>query len=216
VSIVGDLTLILLILIVLAIASVGLSVIALILVRRSIGRGREQKPAPAATVKPTQPTISPTPPTTPTRGEAAKPEADSRVEARPPMRRAGEELEIKPVEPGEGVGFASLDDLAVMIGAKSILLFNQTGIPIESYNVEDKDKIAASAADFLSLMKKFDPEFSFMISEASQRIMLFMVGKIGEIEVYALTVGGAGSELGAEEVRDLLRAYLSESLGRYR
>ena len=214
-SIVGDLTLILLILIVLAIISVGLSILALILVR-SVGRGRGQKPAPAATVKPTQPTVSPTPPTTPTKSEAAKPEAKPRVEARPPMRRAGEELEIKPVEPGEGVGFASLDDLAAMIGAKSILLFNQTGIPIESYNVEDEDKVAASAADFLSLMRRFDPEFSFMISEAGRRIMLFMVGKIGEIEVYALTVGDAGSELGAEEVRDLLRAYLSESLGRYR
>ena len=214
-SIVGDLTLILLILIVLAIISVGLSILALILVR-SVGRERGQKPAPAATVKPTQPTVSPTPPTTPTRNEAAKPEADSKVEVKPPMRRAGEELEIKPVEPGEGVGFASLDDLAAMIGARSILLFNQTGIPIESYNVEDEDKVAASAADFLSLMRRFDPEFSFMISEAGRRIMLFMVGKIGEIEVYALTVGDAGSELGAEEVRDLLRAYLSESLGRYR
>ncbi|RLG03209.1 MAG: hypothetical protein DRN61_05195, partial [Thaumarchaeota archaeon] len=134
----------------------------------------------------------------------------------PPREQRAKTVEIKPVEPEEGIGFASLEDLASMIGFKSILLFNQSGIPIESYNVSDEDRVAASVADFVSLMRKLNPNFSSMISENGQRVMLFAVGKVGEVEVFALTVGGAEIELEVEEVRDFLRAYLSESLGRFR
>ncbi len=140
---------------------------------------------------------------------------EKRVGEPTPARGRVESLEIKPVKPEEGVGFASLEELASMIGIKSVLLFNQSGIPIDSYNVSDDDRVAASVADFISLMRKFNPEFSSMISENGQRVMLFAVGKVGDAEVFALAVSGASLELGADEIRDLLRVYLSESLGRF-
>lgn len=204
VSFTGDLTGLILITLTLVIISIALSILSLILVRSAMGK----KPAPPQkTVAPSE-TRALKPPTVPkVEKKAAKPS---------PRGQRAETVEIKPVGPEEGIGFASLEDLASMIGVKSILLFNQSGIPIESYNVSEEDRVAASVADFVSLMRKLNPNFSSMISENGQRVMLFAVGKIGEVEVFALAVGGAEIELEAEEIRDFLRAYLSESLGRFR
>jgi hypothetical protein len=148
-------------------------------------------------------------------GAATKATAKAEVKPAPPPPRPLESLEIKPAEAGEEFGFASLEEVASMLGIKSVILLNQSGIPIDSYNVGEDDRVAASVADFISLVRRLNPGFSYMVSEGDQRAMLFLVGRIGESEVYALTVGG-GSEFGVEEVRDLLRAYLSESLGRFK
>ncbi|MEM3793494.1 MAG: hypothetical protein QXO04_01340 [Nitrososphaerota archaeon] len=137
------------------------------------------------------------------------------AEVKPPKPKPLEGLEIKPAEVGEEFGFASLEEIASMLGIKSLIIFNQSGIPIDSYNVGEDDRVAASVADFVSLVRRLNPRFSHMVSEDDQRVMLFVVGRIGESEIYALTVGG-GPEFGVEEVRDLLRAYLSESLGRFK
>ena len=204
VSFTVDLTGLILITLTLVIISIALSILSLILVRSAM----EKKPAaPRKTSAPSE--TSPPKPST-------VPKVEKKAARSPPREQRAKTVEIKPVEPEEGIGFASLEDLASMIGFKSILLFNQSGIPIESYNVSDEDRVAASVADFVSLMRKLNPNFSSMISENGQRVMLFAVGKVGEVEVFALTVGGAEIELEVEEVRDFLRAYLSESLGRFR
>jgi len=203
----GDLMSLVFILILLAIISVVLSVLSLILVRSAV---RRETRFPQRAVAPSV-VEAPAPPKVPT---PARKEVGKRA-VKPSARPRAESLEIRPVKPEEGLGFTSLEELASMIGVKSVLLFNQSGIPIDSYNVSDDDRVAASVADFISLMRRYDPEFSSMTSENDRKLMLFTVGKVGDAEVFALAVSGAGLELGAEEVRDLLRAYLSESLGRF-
>ncbi len=202
-----DLASLILITLILVIISIALSLISLVLVRSSAKKAA--RPPPREATKPAAPTPPRTvkPPTTPTKEtrRIAKPPS-------PPRKRGeGERALI-----GEELGVDSLEDLASMVGVRSIILFNETGIPIESYNVSDEEKVAASAADFISLMRKLNPGFSSMTSEDGRRVMLFSVKKIGEVEVFALAVSEAEAELGAEEIKDFLRAYLSESLGRYR
>jgi hypothetical protein len=215
---INELSFLILLIIVLAVVSIALSVISLLLVR-SAARKIASPPQPAA------PSVAapPAPPPTPSRPAVSKPVTPrpagvaARAEAKPapPPPRPLESLEIRPAEAGEEFGFASLEEVASMLGLKSVILLNQSGIPIDSYNVGEDDRVAASVADFISLVRRLNPGFSYMVSEDAERIMLFLVGRIGESEVYALTVGG-GSEFGVEEVRDLLRAYLSESLGRFK
>jgi len=218
---ISELSFLILLIVVLAVVSIALSVISLLLVR-SAARKMVSPPQPVA------PSVAapPAPPPTPSRpaapkhavprpGVAAKPAAKAEVKPAPPPPRPLESLEIKPAEAGEEFGFASLEEVASMLGLKSVILLNQSGIPIDSYNVGEDDRVAASVADFISLVRRLNPGFSYMVSEGDERIMLFLVGRIGESEVYALTVGG-GSEFGVEDVRDLLRAYLSESLGRFK
>jgi hypothetical protein len=221
---INELSFLILLIIVLAFVSIALSVISLLLVR-SAARKIASPPQPAAPSVAARPAPPPTPsrpavskPVTPRPAAAAKPAGvAARAEAKPapPPPRPLESLEIRPAEAGEEFGFASLEEVASMLGLKSVILLNQSGIPIDSYNVGEDDRVAASVADFISLVRRLNPRFSYMVSEDAERIMLFLVGRIGESEVYALTVGG-GSEFGVEEVRDLLRAYLSESLGRFK
>ena len=215
---INELSFLILLIIVLAVVSIALSVISLLLVR-SAARKIVSPPQPAA------PSVAapPAPPPTPSKPAVSKPVTPrpagvaARAEAKPapPPPRPLESLEIRPAEAGEEFGFASLEEVASMLGLKSVILLNQSGIPIDSYNVGEDDRVAASVADFISLVRRLNPGFSYMVSEDAERIMLFLVGRVGESEVYALTVGG-GSEFGVEEVRDLLRAYLSESLGRFK
>ena len=218
---ISELSFLILLIVVLAVVSIALSVISLLLVR-SAARKMVSPPQPVA------PSVAapPAPPPTPSRpaapkhavprpGVAAKPAAKAEVKPASLPPRPLESLEIKPAEAGEEFGFASLEEVASMLGLKSVILLNQSGIPIDSYNVGEDDRVAASVADFISLVRRLNPGFSYMVSEGDERIMLFLVGRIGESEVYALTVGG-GSEFGVEDVRDLLRAYLSESLGRFK
>ena len=202
----GDLSSLILITLILVIISVALSLISLILVRSSIKKAAPPPPRKVEEV------------TTPTPPRTVKPQATPKKEAKkvvkPSLKERGEGS--KPTLIGEELGITSLEDLASMVGIKSILLFNEAGIPIESYNVSDEEKVAASAADFISLMRKLNPGFTSMTSENGNRVMLLSVEKVGEIEVFALAVSEAEAELGAREIRDFLRAYLLESLGRYR
>ena len=218
---ISELSFLILLIVILAVVSIALSVASLLLVRSAARKmvGPPRPVAPSVAAPPAPPPTSSRPavskPAAPRPSVATKPAAKAEVKPAPPPPRPLESLEIKPAEVGEEFGFASLEEVASMLGLKSVILLNQSGIPIDSYNVGEDDRVAASVADFISLVRRLNPGFSYMVSEGEERVMLFLVGRIGESEVYALTVGG-GSEFGVEEVRDLLRAYLSESLGRFK
>ena len=221
---ISELSFLILLIVILAVVSIALSVASLLLVRsaarKMVGPPRPVAPSVAAPPAPpptsSRPAVSkPAAPRPSVATKATKPAAKAEVKPAPPPPRPLESIEIKPAEAGEEFGFASLEEVASMLGLKSVILLNQSGIPIDSYNVGEDDRVAASVADFISLVRRLNPGFSYMVSEGEERVMLFLVGRIGESEVYALTVGG-GSEFGVEEVRDLLRAYLSESLGRFK
>ena len=138
--------------------------------------------------------------------EAVFPEvAAPGAEGASPSRES--EFSIQPSE--EGGEFSSLEEFAQMIGMRSILLFNIMGMPIESYNVEDESRIAASTADFISTIRGLGSDFGYLTIEDDQRTILVSVGKVGDMEVFALAIGEPESALGAEEVRDLLRMYIS-------
>lgn len=205
---IGELSFLILLIIILAVVSIVLSLASLMLVRSAARKAveRPQPVVPGAMAPPAPPT---TPKPTVPKATAAK------AEVKPPSTKPLKNLEIRPAETGEEFGFTSLEEVASMLGIRSVILLNQSGIPIDSYNVSEDDRVAASVADFISLVRRLNPGFNYMVSEDDQRVMLFIVGRVGESEIYALTIGG-GPEFGVEEVRDLLRAYLSESLGRFR
>jgi hypothetical protein len=213
---IGEPSFFILLIIILAAVSIVLSVASLLLVRSAARKmaSSPQPVTPSVAALPALPLPSPKP-VMPKPGAAAKATAKAEVKPAPPPPRPLESLEIKPAEAGEEFGFTSLEEVASMLGIRSVILLNQSGMPVDSYNVGEGDRVAASVADFIYLIRRLNPGFSYMVSEGDQRVMLFLVGRIGESEIYALTVG-CGPEFGIEEVRDLLRVYLSESLGRFK
>jgi hypothetical protein len=142
----------------------------------------------------------------------AEEQAQKNSEALPP--KTGGDAETKPTAPERPVRFASLGELASAIGAKHLILFNQYGIPIESYNVREGRGISVPLAEFVSTMRKLSPDFDSIVSGNGRKIILSSIEKVGDIEVFALVVGDSEMKVKADEAREFLKAYLSESLGR--
>ncbi len=131
-------------------------------------------------------------------------------------RQVRSDTEAKPAEPKGLDSFASLGELASKIGAKYLLFFNQFGVPIESYNFSEEYRVSALLAEFIPVMRRLNPDFNLTFFDDRQKIILLSVGKVGEIETFALAVSDSGMMAKVEEIRDLLRTYLLESLGRCR
>jgi len=194
---------------ILAFTSIILSIIALILAKRAVKRSTFTPIAPSKVSKEKlvgkerRPEV------------VKKPLEEAAVEKRPEVevRAVGvakkETFEIKPSEEVEELGFESLEELATMTGMRSILLFNLMGMSIESYNVKDEDRISASAADFISMLRGLNSSFDSLVIEDDQKVMLLSIGNVGEMEVFALAIGEPESALEVDDVRDLLRVYLS-------
>ncbi|MEM0090610.1 MAG: hypothetical protein QXF84_04605, partial [Nitrososphaerota archaeon] len=73
---------------------------------------------------------------------------------------------------------------------------------------------SALLAEFIPVMRRLNPDFNLTFFDDRQKIILLSVGKVGEIETFALAVSDSGTMAKVEEIRDLLRTYLLESLGR--
>ncbi len=192
---------------IIAFTSIILSIIALILARRAVKKTTFKPIHPREILK----KKAEKPAEKPIKEALARP-TELAVPAEGFAKRG--EFEIEPAAEGEEPEFSSLEEFAQMVGMNSILLFNIMGMPIEAYNIEEEDRISASTADFVSTIRRLGSDFDYLTIEDERRMMLLSIGKVGEMEVFALAIGNPESALGAEEVRDLLRMYVSSVMRR--
>lgn len=125
----------------------------------------------------------------------------------PPSKTATEFIRITS-------GLESLEEISSALTVNSIFLFNLTGMSIESYNVKEEEKLAAALADIVATLKKSGfPTESISIRDGVQGLILF-VSQIGEMEVYALLLGGPDVSVDVGEARELLKNYVSSMIKR--
>jgi len=140
-------------------------------------------------------------------------EAETRAEATPVK-----EIEIIPEVQPTAVSQPAvepLQSLAKTLNLQSILFFNLAGLPIDHYNVKDENTVAASLAEFLHMLRRFGfPTDVINLRNGGNQAYIMMVDKLGDVEVYALTVGRAEGAAHEEEVKTLLRQALSMIIGR--
>ena len=111
-------------------------------------------------------------------------------------------------------GLESLEEISSTLAVDSIFLFNLAGMPIEAYNIKEEDKLAAVLADILaSLRKNGFPTETISIKDGVQGYIL-SVTQVGEMEVYALVIGGAEMAVDIEEARQLLKDYVTSIIKR--
>jgi len=135
--------------------------------------------------------------------EAAK-EGEEAVEAE--SKKAPEEAEVIKISGG----FESLGDLATLTGMDSIFLFNLSGLPVDSYNMKEGERVAASLADFILTLRRLGFPADTIILKNGLKALLLTVKKIGDMEVCALMVGKPEVEVDVDEVKELLQAYVSD------
>ena len=121
-------------------------------------------------------------------------------------KRAPEEGEVIKISGG----FESLGDLATLTGMDSIFLFNLSGLPVDSYNMKEGERVAASLADFILTLRRLGFPADTIILKNGLKALLLTVKKIGDMEVCALMVGKPEVEVDVDEVKELLQAYVSD------
>ena len=107
-------------------------------------------------------------------------------------------------------GFESLGDLATLTGMDSIFLFNLSGLPVDSYNMKEGERVAASLADFILTLRRLGFPADTIILKNGLKALLLTVKKVGDMEVCALMVGKPEVEVNVDEIRELLQAYVSD------
>ena len=121
-------------------------------------------------------------------------------------KKAPEEAEVIKISGG----FESLGDLATLTGMDSIFLFNLSGLPVDSYNMKEGERVAASLADFILTLRRRGFPADTIILKNGLKALLLTVKKIGDMEVCALMVGKPEVEVDVDEVKELLQAYVSD------
>jgi len=146
----------------------------------------------------------------PRQPQAPQPQATAPGEQGPAMRAPKPE----PAKPAKGAepeirvvgGVESLAEAAAILLADSILLFDLTGLPIDSYNVDDERRLAANIVDALTSLRRGNlPAEEAVIREGELEGHIFPVARVGGMEVHALVTGRG---INIEDARKLLRSYV--------
>jgi hypothetical protein len=135
--------------------------------------------------------------------QAPQPQATAPGEQAPAMRAPtpkpakGAEPEIRVVG-----GVESLAEAAAILLADSILLFDLTGLPIDSYNVDDERRLAANIVDALTSLRRSNlPAEEAVIREGELEGHIFPVAR----EIHALVTGRG---VNIEDAKRILRSYV--------
>ncbi|MCD6126116.1 MAG: hypothetical protein J7J19_03815 [Thaumarchaeota archaeon] len=107
-------------------------------------------------------------------------------------------------------GFESLGDLATLTGMDSIFLFNLSGLPVDSYNMKEGERVAASLADFILTLRRLGFPADTIILKNGLKALLLTVKKVGDMEICALMVGKPEINVNIDEIKELLQAYVSD------
>ena len=107
-------------------------------------------------------------------------------------------------------GFESLGDLATLTGMDSIFLFNLSGLPVDSYNMKEGERVAASLADFILTLRRLGFPADTIILKNGLKALLLTVKKVGDMEICALMVGKPEINVDVDEIKELLQAYVSD------
>jgi hypothetical protein len=143
----------------------------------------------------------------PRQPQAPQPQATAPGEQAPAMR-APKPKPAKGAEPEIRVvgGVESLAEAAAILLADSILLFDLTGLPIDSYNVDDERRLAANIVDALTSLRRSNlPAEEAVIREGELEGHIFPVARVGGMEVHALVTGRG---INIEDAKRLLRSYV--------
>jgi hypothetical protein len=146
----------------------------------------------------------------PRQPQAPQPQATAPGEQGPAMRAPKPKPEpAKGAEPEIRVvgGVESLAEAAAILLADSILLFDLTGLPIDSYNVvDDERRLAANIVDALTSLRRSNlPAEEAVIREGELEGHIFPVARVGGMEVHALVTGRG---VNIEDAKKLLRSYV--------
>lgn len=110
----------------------------------------------------------------------------------------------------------SLAEAAVMLGAEALMLFDQQGFVIETYNMAEEHgtRAAASLAELISMLKELGfPAGTIMFKNGAVSFIV-KLERVGDVTPYGLVISSPTSTIDAEYAREILQKYVESVIER--
>jgi hypothetical protein len=111
----------------------------------------------------------------------------------------------------------ALAEVAVILGAEALMLFDNQGLVIETYNMAEEDgaRVAASLTELINVLRGLGfPTEAIMFKDGSVSFIVEL-GRMGDVTPYCLVTGGPRLVTDVEYARETLQGYI-ESIVRRR
>lgn len=124
------------------------------------------------------------------------------------------------LSPGAGELFTkhinSLAEAAVILRAEALILFDQWGLLVETYNIAEEHgaRAAASLAELISLLKKLGFPVETIILKNGAVSFIVELRKVGDVTPYGLVIGGPALTMNTEYAREILQKYIESIIER--
>lgn len=112
----------------------------------------------------------------------------------------------------------SLAEAAVMLGVKALMLFDQQGFLIETYNMaEDQSiKVAASLAELINMIKKLGFPTETVIFKNGAISFIVELKRVGDVTPYCLAISDSVLTINFDYIRKVLWEYVMNVIDRKR
>jgi len=110
----------------------------------------------------------------------------------------------------------SLAEAAVILGAEILVLFDNQGLIIETYNMSKEygARAAASLAELINMLKGLGFPAEILIFKNSGTSLVVELRKVGDVTPYCLIIGGPATAEDAEYAREILQRYVESVISR--
>ncbi|MEM3897240.1 MAG: hypothetical protein QXO04_01315 [Nitrososphaerota archaeon] len=105
----------------------------------------------------------------------------------------------------------SLAEAAVMLGAEVLMLFDQQGFVIETYNMAEDHcaRAAASLAELISIVKELGFPAETIIFKNGVASFIIELERVGDVTPYCLVIGGSALTTDFDYARKILQEYIA-------
>lgn len=104
----------------------------------------------------------------------------------------------------------ALAEAAVILGAEALMLFDNQGLVVETYNMAEEHgaRAAASLAELINVLKGLGfPTRAIMFKDSSVSLIVEL-GRVGDVTPYCLVMGGPRLITDMEYAREILQGYV--------
>lgn len=110
----------------------------------------------------------------------------------------------------------ALAEAAVILGAEALVLFDNQGLVVETYNMAEDHgaRTAASLAELINVLKTLGFPTETLIFKNGSTSFVVELRRVGDVTPYCLVMGGPMLMMNTDYAREILQEYVESIIGR--
>ena len=112
----------------------------------------------------------------------------------------------------------TLAEVAVLLRAEALMIFDDQGLVVETYNIAEEHgaRAAASFAELVNFLKSLGFPTRVLIFGNSIISFIMELKRVGDVTLYSLVIGGPKLVTDTKYAREILQEYVESIIGRRR